>query len=890
MLKVEVYLNNGEQSMLNKLFIVTAFIVCLSLSSLSVFAATLVTYTGDISEGRIHFDDPHWGTHSYDSQQFTVDQEGSYDMHVIGTSPYFDTYYYLYIYDFDTTDTSSNLIAWNDDDSSLSPLTYSRIVYSLLPGTNYYLVSMTWSSVYPTEGFITNQISGPGNIYLDVLAITDLTVSGNTDPFNSPYDLGGNLEEYDNVFMLDGSLFNGSLIANTGFIVEEGTISADLAGGYLVKTTVNTATLSGTNTYTGGTAIDGGVLQVYADENLGDASGNISYNGGTLRYLDSFDTSRDMVLNLAGGTIDTNGYNSVLLGDISGPGPLSKIGEGILTLEGTNTYTYGTTVYNGVLLVNGPLASGILNTIDGTLGGNGSIAGVVTNQGTIAPGNSIDTLVVGNYVSEAGSTYEVEVDGDGYSDLIAATGTATLTGGFVDVIATGILNDYGRQTYYNVVSATGVSGTYDSVSVNWAELTPFLLYDDPTLVQLGLLRNDIDFAEIAGAETDNQLSVAAVLSAASQSTFTGDINDVLNLFVDDLDEEGRRQALDQLGGQSLHTAVPFASFGLMETFQGAVGNRMAYLHQAGGGQLAKADPLAGVMLAMAGDVTNVGPISGPKEKNNNVWANLYTLEGDVDADLNAAGYDYDVSGAALGVDFEVCQGIHLGLTAGYGQSNVDTDTSDDADIDSVQFGVYGNYEAADFYLDGMIAYAQNDYETKRQITIEDLSRIAKGDYAGDEWSVAAEFGRLFTIEGYNVQPFFGTRYIYLDEDGFTETGAGDLSLEIDDRSTTSWKVFPGLRVNRPVVMGEQSYFVPELFAKMILELEDKKDVVSSSLTGAPAAGDFQVEGIDLDRDSYELGGGLNYLNGPFQLSLNYAAEINDAKTTHLVTGGFQMLW
>ncbi len=890
MLKVEVYLNNGEQSMLNKLFIVTAFIVCLSLSSLSVFAATLVTYTGDISEGRIHFDDPHWGTHSYDSQQFTVDQEGSYDMRVIGTSPYFDTYYYLYIYDFDTTDTSSNLIAWNDDDSSLSPPTYSRIVYSLLPSTNYYLVSMTWSSVYPTEGFITNQISGPGNIYLDVLAITDLTVSGNTDPFNSPYDLGGNLEEYDNVFMLDGSLFNGSLIANTGFIVEEGTISADLAGGYLVKTTVNTATLSGTNTYTGGTAIDGGVLQVYADENLGDASGNISYNGGTLRYLDSFDTSRDMVLNLAGGTIDTNGYNSVLLGDISGPGPLSKIGEGILTLEGTNTYTYGTTVYNGVLLVNGPLASGILNTIDGTLGGNGSIAGVVTNQGTIAPGNSIDTLVVGNYVSEAGSTYEVEVDGDGYSDLIAATGTATLTGGFVDVIATGILNDYGRQTYYNVVSATGVSGTYDSVSVNWAELTPFLLYNDPTLVQLGLLRNDIDFAEIAGAETDNQLSVAAVLSAASQSTFTGEINDVLNLFVDDLDEEGRRQALDQLGGQSLHTAVPFASFGLMETFQGAVGNRMAYLHQAGGGQLAKADPLAGVMLAMAGDVTNVGPISGPKEKNNNVWANLYTLEGDVDADLNAAGYDYDVSGAALGVDFEVCQGIHLGLTAGYGQSNVDTDTSDNADIDSVQFGVYGNYEAADFYLDGMIAYAQNDYETKRQMTIEDLSRIAKGDYAGDEWSVAAEFGRLFTIEGYNVQPFFGTRYIYLDEDGFTETGAGDLSLEIDDRSTTSWKVFPGLRVNRPVVMGEQSYFVPELFAKMILELEDKKDVVSSSLTGAPAAGDFQVEGIDLDRDSYELGGGLNYLNGPFQLSLNYAAEINDAKTTHLVTGGFQMLW
>jgi autotransporter-associated beta strand protein len=65
-----------------------------------------------------------------------------------------------------------------------------------------------------------------------------------------------------------------------------------------------------------------------------------------------------------------------------GPGSLHKIGHGTLTLTGANLYTGPTVVNGGKLLINNASGSGvgtgILQVNTGTLGGNGTIAGIVT--------------------------------------------------------------------------------------------------------------------------------------------------------------------------------------------------------------------------------------------------------------------------------------------------------------------------------------------------------------------------------------------------------------------------------------------------------------------------------------------------------------------------------
>jgi YVTN family beta-propeller protein/autotransporter-associated beta strand protein len=203
------------------------------------------------------------------------------------------------------------------------------------------------------------------------------------------------------------------------------------------------------------------------------------FTGGTLQFAGAnMASSLPILLQAAGGTFDTNGNNATLAGAISGPGGLTKIGTGTLTLTGASTYAGPTNINAGALNVNGSLASTVFANSGGTLMGNGTIGGLnVLDGGTVAPGNSIGTLnVAGNVSFGPGSIYQVEVNAAGQADKIVAGGTATLSGGTVQVLAQN--GGYARQTRYTILTvSSGVSGTFAGVTSNLAFLTPTLSYD-----------------------------------------------------------------------------------------------------------------------------------------------------------------------------------------------------------------------------------------------------------------------------------------------------------------------------------------------------------------------------------------------------------------------------
>jgi autotransporter-associated beta strand protein len=132
------------------------------------------------------------------------------------------------------------------------------------------------------------------------------------------------------------------------------TISSTLAGsGGFVKAGSGTLVVSGANTYTGGTTVRGGVLQINGDSNLGATPGaftaaNIVLDGGTLKFGANLDLNNNRGIDLgpAGGTIDTNGFSTVngynaTNGGFRGPGDLTKVGTGTFfaaaTTGGANT-------------------------------------------------------------------------------------------------------------------------------------------------------------------------------------------------------------------------------------------------------------------------------------------------------------------------------------------------------------------------------------------------------------------------------------------------------------------------------------------------------------------------------------------------------------------------
>ena len=150
--------------------------------------------------------------------------------------------------------------------------------------------------------------------------------------------------------------------------------------------------LTGNNTYTGGTIINAGALQLGSGGTTGSIVGNVIDNGALI----------------------FNRSDAVTFGGvISGTGNLVKLGAGTLTLPSANTYTGATTVNGGSLIVDGSIASA--NTLvnpGGLLGGQGIIGGNLVNSGVVSPGSSPGTLTVnGNYTQNPSGTLRIEVAG-----------------------------------------------------------------------------------------------------------------------------------------------------------------------------------------------------------------------------------------------------------------------------------------------------------------------------------------------------------------------------------------------------------------------------------------------------------------------------------------------
>ena len=113
-----------------------------------------------------------------------------------------------------------------------------------------------------------------------------------------------------------------------------------------------TLTLTGSNTYTGGTGLISGVLSFAAGALR---SGSVALGGGTLQYAggNTQDVSTRLLLPSGTATIDTNGNNVTFASSFGGGGgSLVKIGSGAIALSAANTFTGNTTINGGTLQLN----------------------------------------------------------------------------------------------------------------------------------------------------------------------------------------------------------------------------------------------------------------------------------------------------------------------------------------------------------------------------------------------------------------------------------------------------------------------------------------------------------------------------------------------------------
>ena len=256
--------------------------------------------------------------------------------------------------------------------------------------------------------------------------------------FFSPLFAGGGTATAGNANITnnaDTSFFQGSTAGNATITTNAGGVTS-----FFGESTGGNATLvtnaSGIVDISGlGTFPDGGSVANVPGMTAGSIAGAGTYDLGSKQLTVGSNNSSTIV----SGTIKDGGA----AGGVGGS--LVKVGTGTLTIDGAGTYTGGTTVSGGALVVGdfanpsaalsggGPISVGS----GGTLGGYGGVIGDVTNSGVIASGSAAPGLsgspmgaftIKGNYTGVGGTmAINTVLGGDASpSDrLIISGGTAS---------------------------------------------------------------------------------------------------------------------------------------------------------------------------------------------------------------------------------------------------------------------------------------------------------------------------------------------------------------------------------------------------------------------------------------------------------------------------------
>ncbi len=603
--------------------------------------------------------------------------------------------------------------------------------------------------------------------------------------------------------------------------------------GSLTKAGSSTLTLTGSNSYSGGTTISSGTLQIGDGGTSGSLTGDITNNSALI-----FNRS------------DALTYGGV----ISGTGTFTKSGAGNLILTGTNTYTGTTTVSAGTLSVNGSLAGSVNLLSGGTLGGSGTVGAVTTTSGsTIAPGNSIGTLnVAGNADFASGSTYAVEVDDAGNSDLLSATGAVTIdSGATVSVSPENGTDDgstYATSTTYTILTAAGgVTGTFDSVSDSFAFLDASLGYDAQN-AYLTLLRNDYTFASVAS--TSNQSATAGAFDSLGSGNSLYDAVVVLG-------EASARAAFDSLSGE-IH---PSASGLLLQESRFGRDAVNARIRSAFDGLAASDMP----MVAFHGDGGALETAKGAV-----AWGQAYGSWGRTGSDGNAAALDYNSGGFFLGLDADVFSGWRAGVVAGFGTSQFDSDArTSSGDADNYTIGAYAGRQSGAFGVHLGTSLTWHDVSTTRNVTAGALNNTLKANYAAATAQAFGELGYKIDTVYARFEPFAAAALIHQHSDGFTETG-GAAALTVSSSSQTLGLTTLGLRADRQFAATES---LSASLHGMLGWRHAFGDVTPGARMRFAGGNAFTVAGSPIDRDTALFEAGLNFdLDNGARFTFSYQGE------------------
>jgi outer membrane autotransporter protein len=687
----------------------------------------------------------------------------------------------------------------------------------------------------------------------------DLTV-GMAQGGTLPNDTGGTLTISNGGVVSDVNGIIASSSVATGTVTVTGANSAWNNSGNVTVGDAGTATLNVNN----GGAVSAatmtianqagsiGTVNVGADA-LSPAAASGALNIGTIAFGAGTGT---LVLNYTD-------LNYILTPDITGNGTIQVLSGTTHYAANGSAFTGTTSITNAILSVNGSLGGTTTIGTEGTLMGNGTMGNViVANGGTIAPGNSIGTLhSTGTITFASGSTYNVQLNSAGQSDLITTTGAATINGGTVVVSNGNVFNN--SHIYTILTAAGGVTGQFSALTTPFSRV--FLTYDADDVY--------LKYIPALGVTTRNEIGAASGLQSLGMGA-------VYNAVTAISDANSANQALDQVSGEihaSAKTALiedgKFLSEAVSERLRGSFGSQPTSTT----GALSYADASNAETAQDQFPFRSLTPVEVDRPVG---WGRVFGSQAKSDSDANAAALTYSTGGLLAGVDGSM-EAWRVGFMTGYSKTSFNTDQRGSGSSSNYHLGVYGGRAWGPLAFRSMISMTLNDINTSRAVAIPGFSDNLKAQYYAETLQAFGELGYQVTEPQASTEPFVNVAYVGLHTQGFTEDG-GTAALSAAAEMTNTGFSTLGIRQSFDLSGGPF-----DTIRGSIGWRHAYGDTIPISVNSFAGGGTFTVAGVPIAKDAavVELGAAVNPIPG-MSLSISYYGQIASSATNQGITAKF----
>ena len=385
-------------------------------------------------------------------------------------------------------------------------------------------------------------------------------------------------------------------------------------------------------------------------------------------------------------------------------------------------------------------------------------------DGSILTLASDDNIQVREALVDSTSVFRPVINGQtGEASTLVSDGSitfeqgATISPTFDTIIGTDTLT-------YTLVSAGDLSiGDLESLGGNTSSFlfdTNLSLADPNTLIVTVDLRDPTQSIENGG------LGLDAVQAAAFGSVVDGQFQNGPVL-----------QALASTPGLS----NAFSNIADAEEFNSAVNQILPEFSGA-----AKQFILANVDGAVGAVGSHLDTARRSPERPGGAWLEEFFYFADRELAGSSEQYRGEGFGFSAGLDKEFGPFHAVGVTVGFASTEVEdvVGVDDPLNVTTYQAGAYAGLAKGAFNLDLYAGGGISDFEQDRLVSIGSFVGAAQGEWQGTHANASLRAGYELPIgEKYWVRPSLSLDYLYLSEDGRTETGSDGVRLRVDGRDS-----------------------------------------------------------------------------------------------------------